>query len=303
MEKRVIKFISNEKGERLDTFIKKNLIEYSREYIKNLIKEGNVLVNGEVKKPSYKVKEKDFIEVIIPEPKELQLKPEELNIEILYEDYDIAIVNKPQGMLTHPTGKRKNGTLVNALLYHLKHLSQIGGVLRPGIVHRLDKDTSGLLVVAKNDFAHQVLSKDLKERKIKRIYYALVKGEVVDDEGKISIPLIKNFKSKKFVKPSSLGKEAETSFKVLERYKGYTLLEVSLKTGRTHQIRVHLSYVGYPIVGDKIYGVPVKELSGQLLHAKKLILNHPRTGERLEFESPLPEHFENFLKTLQKFSK
>lgn len=303
MEKRVIKFISNEKGERLDSFLKKNLSEFSREYIKSLIKEGNILVNGERKKPSYKVKDKDIIEVIIPEPKELYLKPENLNIEILYEDDDIAIVNKPQGMLTHPTGKKSEGTLVNALLFHLKNLSQIGGVLRPGIVHRLDKDTSGLLVVAKNDFAHQILSRDLKERKIKRIYYALVKGEVLNNEGKISIPLTKNFKSKKFVKPSLVGKEAETSFKVLERYKGYTLLEVYLKTGRTHQIRVHLSFIGYPIVGDKVYGVSDKELNGQLLHAKKLILNHPRTGERLEFESPLPEYFENFLKTLQKFSK
>lgn len=303
MEKRVIKFVSSEKGERLDSFIKKNLTDYSREFIKNLIKEGNVLVNGVVKKPSYKIKEKDIVEVIILEPKELSLKPEDLEIEILYEDDDIAVVNKPQGMLTHPTGRKREGTLVNALLYHLKNLSQIGGVLRPGIVHRLDKDTSGLLIVAKNDFAHQVLSRDLKERKIKRIYYTLVKGELSQSEGTISIPLTKNFKSKKFVKPSLLGKEAETHFKVIKRYKGYTLLEISLKTGRTHQIRVHLSFIGYPIIGDKVYGISMPQLKGQLLHAKKLILNHPRTGVRLEFESPLPDYFDNFLKSLQELSK
>lgn len=303
METRVIKLISNEKEERLDTFIKKNLTEYSREYIKSLIKNGDVLVNGEIKKPSYKIKEKDIVEIKIPEPKELSLKPENLKIEILYEDDDIAIVNKPQGMLTHPTSKKREGTLVNALLYHLKNLSQIGGVLRPGIVHRLDKDTSGLLVVAKNDFAHQLLSRDLKERKIKRIYYALVKGDLNQKEGTISIPLTKNFKSKRFVKPSLVGKEAETFFKVIKRYKGYTLLEISLKTGRTHQIRVHLSFIGYPIIGDKIYGVPVPQLKGQLLHAKKLIINHPRTGERLEFDSPLPDYFENFLKSLQELSE
>ncbi|MCX8094906.1 MAG: RluA family pseudouridine synthase [Caldisericia bacterium] len=303
MERRVIKLVSNEHGERLDSFLKKNLIEYSREYLKSLIKDGKVTVNGEIKKPSYKIKEKDIIEVIIPEPKELSIKPENLNIEIIYEDDDIAIVNKPQGMLTHPTGKKKENTLVNALLFHLKNLSQIGGVLRPGIVHRLDKDTSGLLVIAKNDFSHQILSRDLKERKIKRIYYALVKGEVNQNEGTISIPLTKNFKSKKFVKPSLLGKEAETHFKVIKRYKDFTLLEISLKTGRTHQIRVHLSFIGYPIVGDRVYGISIPQLKGQLLHAKKLILNHPRTGQRLEFDSPIPDYFENFLKNLQEFSK
>ncbi len=303
MEGKFIKFVSNEKGERLDSYLKRVLENFSREYIKNLIKEGQVLVNGEIKKPSYKIKEKDIIEINIPEPKEISLKPENIKIDIIYEDDDVAVINKPQGMLTHPVGKQNSGTLVNALLYHLKNLSQIGGVFRPGIVHRLDKDTSGLLIVAKNDFAHQALSKDLKERKIKRIYYALVKGEIDQNEGIISIPLIKNFVSKKFVKPSLLGKEAETHFKVIKRYKGFTLIEVSLKTGRTHQIRVHLSFIGYPIVGDRIYGFPHSSLKGQLLHAKKLIFNHPRTKEALCFEIPLPDYFESFLNGLQELSK
>jgi len=303
MEGRVIKFISNEKGERIDTFLKRNLNDFSREYIKSLIKEGKVLINGEIKKPSYKIKEKDIIEIFIPEPKELNIKPQDIKIDIIYEDDDIAVVNKPQGMLTHPVGRQNEGTLVNGLLYHLKNLSQIGGVFRPGIIHRLDKDTSGLLIVAKNDFAHQILSKDLKERKIKRIYYALVKGELFENEGTISIPLTKDFSSKKFVKPSLLGQEAETYFKVIKRYKGFTLLEVSLKTGRTHQIRVHLSFIGYPIVGDKIYGITYTNLKGQLLHAKKLIFLHPRTKEVMNFEISLPEYFESFLKGLQELNK
>lgn len=300
MESRYIKLISKEENIRLDNFLKINLPSFSREFIKKLIKENLVLVNGLNKKPSYKIKLNDIVEINLKEAEPLNLKPEELNIEIIYEDNDIIVVNKPQGMLTHPVGNKKEGTLVNALLFYSKNLSGIGGVLRPGIIHRLDKDTSGLLLVAKNDFSHKILSNDLKERKIKRIYYALVKGILKEDKGLIEIPLTKNFKSKKFVKPSFSGRKAITEFKVIKRYKDYTLLEISLRTGRTHQIRVHLSYIGYPIVGDKVYGIAHPDLKGQLLHAKKLIFNHPRTKEKLIFKAPLPYYFENFLKRINE---
>lgn len=300
METRYIKLISKEENLRLDNFLKLNLTSFSREFIKKLIKENCVSVNGLIKKPSYKIKLNDIVEINFNEPEPLNLKPEKLDIEIVYEDEDIIVVNKPQGMLTHPVGNKKEGTLVNGLLYFAKNLSSIGGVIRPGIIHRLDKDTSGLLLVAKNDFSHKILSNDLKERKIKRIYYALVKGVLKEDKGLIEIPLTKNFRSKNFVKPSFMGKEAITEYKVLKRYKDYTLLEVSLKTGRTHQIRVHLSFIGYPIVGDRVYGISHPDLKGQLLHAKMLIFNHPKTKERLSFEIPLPGYFEDFLQRIDK---
>lgn len=300
METRYIKLISKEENIRLDNFLKSNLPSFSREYIKKLIKDDCVLVNGLNKKPSYKIKKNDIVEINLKEPEPLNIKPEKIDIEIVYEDDDIIVVNKPQGMLTHPVGNKKEGTLVNALLFFSKNLSGIGGVIRPGIIHRLDKDTSGLLLVAKNDFSHKILSNDLKERKIKRIYYALVKGVLKEDEGLIEIPLTKNFKSKKFAKPSFMGKEAITEYKVIKRYKDYTLLEVTLKTGRTHQIRAHLSFIGYPIIGDKVYGISHPDLKGQLLHAKKLIFNHPKTKERLTFEIPLPDYFENFLQRIDE---
>jgi len=300
MEARYIKIISKEENVRLDNYLKESIPSFSREFIKKLIKENSVLVNGFNKKPSYKIKLNDVIEINIKEPEPLNLKPEKLNIEIIYEDDDIIVVNKPQGMLTHPVGNKKEGTLVNALLYYSKNLSGIGGVLRPGIIHRLDKDTSGLLLVAKNDFSHRILSNDLKERKIKRIYYALVKGVLKEDKGIIEIPLTKSFRSKKFVKPSFLGRESITEYNVLKRYKDYTLLEVSLRTGRTHQIRVHFSFIGYPIVGDRVYGVYHPDLKGQLLHAKKIIFNHPRTNEKLSFEIPLPDYFANFLQGIDE---
>ncbi len=304
MEERHLTFRIREEGERLDSFLTRQMHRVSRSYVQELIKSGKVLVNGEVKnKPSYKIKRDEIVEVIIPSPRKLDVEPEDLPIEIVYEDKDIIVVNKPQGMLTHPVGRQRTGTLVNALLFHSKDLSGIGGVLRPGIVHRLDRDTSGLLIVAKNDFSHRILSRNLKERKIKRIYWTLVKGEISEDEGEIEIPLLKGFTGKKLVTPSLRGKEAFTYFKVIERFKGYTLLEVSLKTGRTHQIRVHLSYIGYPIVGDKMYGVSEFNLKGQLLHAKKIVFTHPRTKELMSFETPLPDYFSNVLEMLEKRDK
>lgn len=300
MERRYIRLKADLDGKRVDIFLKEKFPIYSREYIKKLIKEGFVLVNGEVKKPSYKVKKNDLIEIKIEQEKKLNLEPEKLELEILYEDDDIMVVNKPQGMLTHPVGKIRKGTLVNALLYYAKNLSSIGGVIRPGIVHRLDKDTSGLLLIAKNDLSHKILSNDLKERRIKRIYYALVKGVVKEDKGVIEIPLTRSFLGKKFVKPSFLGKEAITEYKVIERFLNHSLLEISLKTGRTHQIRVHLSYIGYPIIGDKVYGVKEPNLKGQLLHAKKIIFTHPIKKEEMFFESELPDYFKEYLQTLQK---
>lgn len=304
MEERYLIFRIREEGERLDSFLTRQMHRVSRSYVQELIKSGKVLIDREIKdKPSYKIKKGEVVEVMIPAPRKLDIEPENLPIEILYEDKDIIVVNKPQGMLTHPVGRQRSGTLVNALLFHSKNLSGIGGVLRPGIVHRLDRDTSGLLLVAKNDFAHRILSRDLKERKIKRIYWTLVKGVVLEDEGEIEIPLLKGFAGKKIVTPSLRGKEAITHFKVIKRFSGYTLLEVSLKTGRTHQIRVHLSHIGYPIVGDRMYGIQEFNLKGQLLHAKKIVFVHPRTKELMSFETPLPFYFRDVLEMLKERDK
>lgn len=290
---------SIEEAVRLDLYISKELNDISRSYVQKLIKDGNVRVNNEViNSKKYKINENDEIEIEIPKPEKLELEPENIPIKIVYEDDDVLVVNKPQGMVVHPAPGHYSGTLVNALLYHSKSLSSINGIIRPGIVHRIDKDTSGLLMIAKNNKAHNFLAAQLKEHSINRVYYALVNGNIKTNSGTIDAPVgrhpINRFKRAVVEKN---GKRAVTHFRVLERYSSYTLVELKLETGRTHQIRVHMSYLGYPLVGDPLYGIKKKKfnLNGQMLHAKKLGFIHPTTLEYMEFNSELPEYFQALL--------
>lgn len=290
---------SIEEAVRLDWYISKELNDISRSYVQKLIKNGNVKVNNKIiASKKYKLNENDEIEIEIPEPEKLKLEAEDIAIEIIYEDDDVLVVNKPQGMVVHPAPGHYSGTLVNALLYHSQSLSSINGIVRPGIVHRIDKDTSGLLMVAKNNKAHNFLAAQLKEHSINRVYYALVNGNIKTNSGTIDAPVgrhpVNRFKRAVVEKN---GKRAVTHFKVLERYSGYTLVELKLETGRTHQIRVHMSYFGYPLVGDPLYGIKKKKfnLNGQMLHAKILGFIHPTTLEYMEFNSELPEYFQALL--------
>lgn len=287
-------------GMRLDAAVAENA-GCSRSHAQNLIDGGLVTVNGEkVSKCGLKLKSGDEVELFDPAPKELNLQPQDIPIDIVWQDDDFAVVNKPQGMVVHPAPGSYDGTLVNALLYKLDSLSGINGVIRPGIVHRLDKDTSGLLVVAKNDFAHASLQKQIAEKSAKRYYYALVDGNVEKNEGEIRNFLARSVADRKKYAVSKDGRLAITLYKVVRRYCGYTLVEYELKTGRTHQIRVHSRYIGHPVVGDKTYGGSNKfGLEGQLLHAYKLVLAHPRTGEEMTFTAPLPDYFKNVLDSLK----
>lgn len=286
------------KEDRLDHFLASiKEIGLTRSQIHRLIDDGYIEVNKEIPKASYKIKTDDRILVKIPAPKKLQILPENILLDIVYEDNDLVVINKPRGMVVHPGAGRDSGTLVNALLYHCENLSGIGGVLRPGIVHRLDKDTSGLMVVAKNDFSHNALSRQFKSRKVLKQYLALVHGVVHDDEGKVEgkigrhpmhrkkMAIINTYESR------GKGREAITFYKVLERFKNYSLVEVTLKTGRMHQIRVHLTSIGHSIVGDPTYGHRREEykVKGQLLHAAKIGFIHPRSGKYLEFFRDMPE--------------
>jgi len=277
-------------AKRIDVFLSEFLSDFSRSRIQKLITDNNsVRVNGEFVKNSYSLKFGDFIEIKTPEPVELELKPQDLNLNIIFENDDFLVVNKPFGMLTHPTSVERENTLVNGLLYHCKgNLSGINGVLRPGIVHRLDRDTSGLLVVAKNDFAHNNLAKQIKEKTAMRNYLTVVLGNIKDNEGEINLPIDRSKTEKCKMSVAEGGKPSITKYKVLERFGDYTFLEVSLKTGRTHQIRTHFSYLKHPVYGDKLYGggnVKVKT-TAQVLQAYKLSLDNPRTGERMTFEIP-----------------
>ncbi|SCG83520.1 ribosomal large subunit pseudouridine synthase D [Proteiniborus sp. DW1] len=295
-------FVDEDDNERLDLYLAHELDDISRSYIQKLIKEGLVKVNNKVVKARYIVLEGDHIQVYLPEPKELEIEPENIPIDIVYEDKDIAIVNKPQGMVVHPAPGNYNGTLVNALLYHLGNLSSINGIIRPGIVHRIDKDTSGLLMVAKNNFAHEELSKQLKAHTINRIYNALVDGNIKEDMGTIDAPIGRHpIDRKKMTVTDVNSREAVTHFRVLERFGQYTLIEAKLETGRTHQIRVHMSFINHAVTGDPVYGGKNQRFNtnGQLLHAKTLGFIHPRTGEYLEFDSSLPEHFTKILNMLR----
>lgn len=299
MEKIKFTVDSGHAGSRLDKFLTGMLeTRFSRTFIKKLIDGKTVFIDGKNKNAHYKVLKGETIEVTIPEAKPLELTPENIPLEILYEDKDLMVVNKPAGISVHPSGPNLTGTLVNALLYYAKDLSGIGGVARPGIVHRLDKDTSGVLVVAKNDNAHINLSGQFRNKTAKRKYVAVVRGMVQLDNGKIELPIARRKKDitkmgVSFADPKT--KKAVTNYKVIKRFNDFTVLELSLETGRTHQIRVHLSYMGHPVIGDKMYGSH-RGLSRQALHAKTLGFFHPVSKKYMEFTSPIPSDMENLIK-------
>ena len=308
MENDEIKLLKVSEGEegRLDKYLSDKLEDMTRSYLKKLISDDKaVLVNGNPAKPNYKLKPGDIIVLAVPEPIELEIKAENSPLDIVYEDNDMLVVNKPQGMVVHPAAGNYTGTLVNALLYHCgDSLSGINGEKRPGIVHRIDKDTSGLLLVAKNDNAHQKLSSQIKEHSLTRAYKALVHGNIKQDSGRIDAPIGRHPSDrKKMTITDKNSREAVTNFRVLERYGRYTFVECILETGRTHQIRVHMSKNGHPIVGDKTYGVKKEEfnLAGQLLHAYKVGFIHPVSGEYMEFVSELPDYYMNVLDRLRNF--
>ena len=287
-------------GIRLDKVIATLLPDKTRNNILKLIEDGYILVNGKTFKPSQKAVLDDEIEINEPEAKSLDLEAEDLGLDIVYEDSDVAIINKPKGMVVHPGAGVNSGTLVNGLLYEMDDLSEINGVIRPGIVHRIDKDTTGLLMIAKNDKASLSLTEQLKKHECNRLYHALVYGEIKEDKGRINIPIARSKEDRKKMAVDKDGKEAITNFKVLKRFKGFTYIECKLETGRTHQIRVHLSYIGHPLVGDKIYGRrKVIGDQGQFLHAKKIGFVHPTTNEWMEFDSDLPQYFIDFMNTLE----
>lgn len=298
-----INLISDMNGERIDRFLSGNLEDLSRSYIQKLIKDGNVSVNSAPVKPNYKVCEGDQIRICIPEPEVLDVLPEAIPLDILYEDDDILVVNKPKGMVVHPSPGHYTHTLVNAVLYHCKgQLSGINGVIRPGIVHRIDMDTTGSLLVCKNDRAHQILAEQLKEHSITRRYHAVVYGNFREDKGTVDKEIGRHpTDRKKMSTHSASGRRAVTHYRVLERFGNYTYIECELETGRTHQIRVHMSSIGHPLLGDNVYG-PAKcpfSLQGQTLHAKILGIHHPSTGEYMEFDAPLPDYFVRLLSTLR----
>ncbi|WP_244835333.1 RluA family pseudouridine synthase [Clostridium sp. BJN0001] len=288
-------------GLRIDKFLTSELKKKSRSHIQILIKNHNVTANSKIIKSNYKVKTDDIIEIKEEEPKLLKAVPQNIKLDILYEDSDVIVVNKPQGMVVHPANGNPDGTLVNALLYHCKDLSSINGVIRPGIVHRIDKDTSGILVAAKNDYAHNILSMQLKEHSMNREYIALVNGILKSDSGKINKPLGRNPKDRLKMAIVEGGKRAVTNYSVLERFKEYTLIKCVLETGRTHQIRVHMASIGHPLVGDPLYGYKKQhfKLKGQMLHAKKLGFIHPVTKEYMEFVKDEPEYFKEIINKLR----
>lgn len=287
---------------RIDKYLSMMIEGKSRSFLQGLIDEEKVLINGKAIKSNYKLKKGDVIEVTLPEPIELDVKAEKIAINIVYEDEDVIVVNKEKGMVVHPAPGNYTGTLVNALLYHCKDLSGINGVIRPGIVHRIDKDTSGILVIAKNDEAHNFLAAQFKEHSIKREYYALVEGKFSKMEGTIDKPLGRHKKERIKMAIVEDGRRAVTHYNVLEQYnKGVSLVKCTLETGRTHQIRVHMSSIGHPLVGDLVYGSkrPKINIQGQALHAKTLGFIHPRTKEYMEFTSELPEYFAELLNRLR----
>ncbi len=285
---------------RIDKFLSNEIKEFTRSQIQMMIEEGLVLVNDKVIKSNYKLKINDEITVSIKEPELTDIEPQDIPLDVIYEDSDIIVINKPSGMVVHPALGNYKDTLVNALLYHCKDLSGINGKIRAGIVHRIDKDTSGLLVACKNDLAHKNLSEQFMEHKVNKIYYCLVNGVIPHNMGLIDAPIGRDPQSRQQMAVVENGKEARTHFKVLERFEKNTLVEVKLETGRTHQIRVHMKYIGYPLVGDPVYGVrKVVGENGQFLHAKKLEFYHPRTNEFMSFETELPDDFTQLIKELR----
>ncbi|MBZ9608414.1 RluA family pseudouridine synthase [Clostridium estertheticum] len=288
-------------GTRLDVFVSSKFENKSRSYIQGIIEGENAAVNEKCRKSNYKLKLDELITLGIPDPVELDVKAEEIHLDVLYEDSDVIVINKPQDMVVHPAPGNYSGTLVNALLNHCTDLSGINGVLRPGIVHRIDKDTSGALVVAKNDNAHNSLAAQLKDHSMTRSYLALVEGIIKNDIGTIDEPIGRHPKDRIKMAVVESGKKAVTHFKVIERFDSNTLVECNLETGRTHQIRVHMARIGHPLVGDLIYGYKKQSfnLKGQALHAKKLGFIHPSTNEYMEFISPLPSYFEKLITKLK----
>lgn len=294
-------------NQRLDKFLSEKLPNLTRTYIQKLIKNGDILVNNKKVNAHYKTKIDDKVQINIPKPKKTQAKPEKIPLDIIHEDKNILVINKPAGLVVHPAPSgHKTGTLVNAILHHCKDLSGISGELRPGIVHRLDKNTSGLLIIAKNDKAHQDLSNQIKNRKVKKIYWALIKGKISPKEGSIEAPIGRSAKNRKKmdIKWSKKGKYALTHYKVLKEFADCSLLEIQIITGRTHQIRVHLSAINHPIIGDTEYGNPKinkifaeKGLKRQFLHAKELSFKKPGTGKKVTFSSELPKELKNLLTT------
>lgn len=289
-------------GERLDVFVTENMEQLSRSLVQNLIKAGKVLVNGQPVKASYHLREGEEVEVELPEPQAVAIEPQDIPLDIIYEDQDLVIVDKPKGLVVHPAHGNWDHTMVNALMYHIKDLSGINGELRPGIVHRLDKDTSGVMVVAKNDAAHRNLAEQIKVHSIKREYTALVHGVIKENLGTIDAPIGRSQLDRKKMAVVKDGRSAVSNYEVMERFRNYTLVKVSLMTGRTHQIRVHFSYIKHAVVGDPLYGSTKKhfDLDSQALHAHLLGFNHPRSGEYMEFTSPLPDYFQKIVAELTR---
>ena len=289
---------SEEIGKRLDVFVS-TVADISRSRAAQLIDEGNITVNGKITSKNAKPKNGDSVIINIPEPQIYDVKAENIPLDIVYEDEDLLVVNKPKGMVVHPAAGNYEGTLVNALMHHCgDSLSGINGVMRPGIVHRIDKNTSGLLMVAKNDFAHTGLADQIKEHSFTREYAAIVYGKFKNSSGTVNAPIDRHPQKRKQMAVVEGGREAVTHYEVLEELNGFTYLKLSLETGRTHQIRVHMAYLGHPVAGDDVYGPKrvITELGGQCLHAKKVGFIHPKTNEYMEFDSPLPDYFEKFLR-------
>lgn len=292
---------------RIDKYLADSIDDLTRSSIASLIEKSNVLVNGKTVSKNYKLRAGDKVEINIPEPVEYKAEAENIPLDIVYEDDDLAVVNKPKGMVVHPAAGNYSGTLVNALLYHCKdNLSGINGVIRPGIVHRIDKNTSGLLIVAKNDKSHNYLAKQIKEHSFTREYEAVVVGNIKDDKGTVDAPIGRHhIDRKKMTVTEKNSKNAVTHYEVLARYKGYTHIKCILETGRTHQIRVHMAYIGHPVSGDDVYGIKNEKVifTGQCLHARKIGFIHPSSGDYMEFTSELPDYFREFLKKLENISK
>lgn len=290
-------------GERIDKFITDYVDSLTRSYIQKMIAGGQCLVNGKAVKASYRVKEEDEVVLSLPESVEPDIAAEDIPLDILYEDADLLVVNKPKGMVVHPAPGHYSGTLVNAVMYHCSgSLSGINGVMRPGIVHRIDRDTSGSLIICKNDTAHDSIAAQLKEHSVNRIYHAIVYGVLKEDEMTIDAPLGRHPKDRMKMAVVSGGKRAVTHVQVLKRFQKFTYVSCRLETGRTHQIRVHMAYIGHPILGDEVYAPgrksPVKCESGQILHAKVIGFSHPASGKYIEFDAPLPDEFRHLLEAL-----
>lgn len=303
-EREIFEATAEDGGVRIDGFVADAIEKISRSRAQGLLLEGMVLVNGRPVKKNYKVSEGDIISVEIPEPEPIELVAQDIPLDIIYEDESLLVINKPKGMVVHPAPGHPDGTVVNAVMFHCGHeLSGIGGQLRPGIVHRIDKDTSGLLLVAKNDEAHAALAAQLKDRSLSRVYEAIVLGRVRDDEGRIDAPIGRSLRDrKKMAVGGAAARQAATRYEVVARYNGYTHVRCHLETGRTHQIRVHMAHIGHPVAGDEVYGRGREKtgLDGQCLHAGRIKFIHPRTGERMEFSCPLPDYFVNFESRLRR---